>query len=172
MCGIYIGFSKPKDVKFPILSWMIQWVEKRPYSHTYLKWYDPWIDQYVIYEARGTTVHLISEHKFLEQCEVVKEFRLEFNDENVKKQIIRRAFDNIEAKYAIMQLVGLGIVKLFKNFGRIIANPFSSGGHSYICSEVVADILINVLHVQVEQDIDSISPSDIYKIVEKIGVAR
>lgn len=172
MCGIYIGFSKPKNNRFPILSWLIRWVEKRPYSHTYIKWYDPWIDEYIVYEARGTTVHLISEKKFLEECEIIEEFRLEFQDENIKKQIIKRAFDTIESKYAILQLVGIGLVKLLKNFGKIIQNPFKNEGHAYVCSEVVADILINVLKVVIGQDINSISPSDIHKVVEKLPFAK
>jgi len=172
MCGIYIGFSKPKDEGFPILSWLIRWIEKRPYSHTYVKYYDPWLDKYMVYEARGFTVHLISEHKFLEDCEIVEEFRLEFEDEEIKKQILRRAFDTIEAKYAILQLFGIGIVKLFKNFGKIIQNPFVNKSHAYICSEVVADILVNVLNVEITQDLQSISPSDIHSIIEKLPFSK
>lgn len=173
MCGITVGFSKAKNNIFPIFSWLIMLVEKRPYSHAYMKWYDPYIDKNIIYEARGLTVHLISETRFLQSEDIIAEFRIELQDDNVKKQVLKHAFDTIEAKYSFIQLLGLGVVKIFKNFGKTISNPFDDNNRTgYICSEVVAEVLKKVLNVPITEDLDSISPSDLYKIVEILPNAR
>lgn len=171
MCGITVGFSTSKD--FSLVAWTIKSIEKRPYSHAYLKYYDPFLDRNIIYEANGLSVDLISESRFLKDNIVIQEFRIELGDEELKKEVLRHAFDTIESKYSFIQLLGIGIVKIFKNFGRTISNPFDDTNRTgYICSEVVAEILKEVLKVPIIEDLDSISPSDLYKIVESMPNAK
>lgn len=164
MQTVTIGFSKPKGKKFPIFSWIIRLVDWTPYSHVYLRWDSKYLERTLVYEASGTTVHFVEGSRFDKRIEVVHQYPIEVTDAQ-KKKMVQKAVDFSNAPYGIKQVAGIGIVKLARLFGKDIKNPFSDGSATWVCSEIVNDVLKD-LGMDVGVHRDNVTPKDIQKFLE------
>lgn len=156
--NIIIGFSKAKG--FKPFSWLIQRFEKTPYSHVYIKVYSKHFGDYDIYQASKGFVNHLTESVFLEHNEVVREFILECKS---KLTLIDYCRKKLGIPYSLLSLFGI----FLRRFG-IKSKLFSDKDKAYICSELAAKILIecNIAHLQ--EDLDYITPKQLYEIIEKI----
>lgn len=164
MKSIIIGFSKPKNHSFPIFSWIIRFVDWAPYSHVYIRWNSKSIDRDLIYQASGISVHFLSGKKFDQKAESLFKYQIEIN-ESLKYKTIQKCVDNLGSPYGIKQALGIGIVKLFRLFGKDIKNPFADGNATWVCSELVLDVLKD-LGMKININADNVTPKDIQKFLE------
>lgn len=165
---ILVGFSKPKNHKFPIFSWLIRLIEWTPYSHSFIRWSSSWLERDVVYEASGTMVHFVVGHKFDKKAETLALYEIHCSDE-ARRKLIQKAMDRSAAPYGMKQVFGILLVKLMRLFGKDIKNPFSDGSATWICSEVVMDALIE-LGITFDVHIDNVTPKDLKKGLDsKLG---
>lgn len=161
---MHIGFSRPRS-KFLIISWLIRAVERTNYSHVYIRWKSDWLDRDIVYEASGTMVHFLEGKRFDKKAECVHLFKVDCSDE-ARKKIIQFAMDNAGASYGIKQLLGIGIVKLMRIFGKDIKNPFSDGKSTWVCSELAGEALKELGH-KIPICRDNLTPKDIFTILNE-----
>jgi hypothetical protein len=136
MKTITIGFSKNKK----ILSKIIRWITRSGVSHTYIKYRQPDTDKLVVCQASGLSVNIENYDLFLTHQEIHQEFDIHIDDcfWYAAQDFIAT---NIGKPYSIKQLVGMIVVLIGRSIGIGINNPFRDGMHSFICVEVVANII-------------------------------
>ena len=163
---VYVGFSKPK-MKFPIYSWLIRALEHTEFSHVYV-WHDTKYNLPIIYQASGVAVNFMSGPIFKEKNEVVKEFCFQVTDVAFQKYM-QYALENVGRDYSLKQAFGILVKKLF----RLKQNPFSNGRSDYICSELVAVILDELMSFKLPTYFfDYATPKDIYLLCQRIEKER
>ncbi len=166
MFNLTVGFSKPKNNKFPIFSWAIRLVDRTPYSHVYISWKSDSLERTLIYEASGSMVHFLSGERFNKKAKVLYEYEFEISNE-LRKKLLQKAVDYAGASYGIKQIFGIVLVKIFRALGRDIKNPFSDGKATWVCSELVSDLLKEIgMDIGIHQD--NVTPKDIQQYLEKI----
>ena len=166
MDKLIIGFSKSKK-KFALYSWLIRFVEGTEFSHAYIRWYSNSLERDVIYQASGTMVNFCGRGVFDEHHQVVDEFEVELSAE-VKKKVIQYAMDNAGVPYGLKPALGMGWVRFMKILGYEVPNPFRDGKKTYVCSELVADILVEVLGHDLDHDLDDVGPRILYDYAKKL----
>lgn len=161
MNSIFIGFSRPKS-KLALLAHIIRFFEGRtPYSHVFIRWNSDKLGRNLIYEAKSSGINFTSPIYFSENVIVVKEFELIISSET-KTKILQFCIDNARKKYGVLQIFGIGIVRLIRKLGFKIENPFTTG---MVCSELVGKILNEFLGFKIEE-LDLAGPRDIYEVLE------
>lgn len=165
MKKITIGFSKAES-KFAIFAKLIQLVLGTSFSHTYIKFKSESIDRILIYQASGLAVNFMPEHRFLEHHVPIAEYELEVSEETYKKTI-QFAVDKSGTPYGITQILGILYIKLLGCLGITVKNPFSTGTNNYICSELVTEILREILELNFYYDLDSVTPKELYNFMKE-----
>jgi hypothetical protein len=155
--SIIVGFSTHKD--FNILSWIIQKVEKTTFSHVYIRWYSATTDRQLTYQASGLAVNFCGQEVFYTKNVDIAQFSISITDAE-KITILQTAIDLAGKPYGIMDLVGIGLVRLMALFGKKIKNLFRDEGNAYICSELVATILIKIGFKF--EELSDVTPKDVY----------
>ena len=156
---IIIGFSKPKNNKFPIFSWLIRLIEWTPYSHVYIQWHSDSLERDIIYQASGTMVNFMGSKRFNEHVETLFQYKIKCSSE-AKKRVVQKAIDLAGAPYGVKQVFGITLVKLMRFFGKDIVNPFADGSKTWVCSELGMEIITDLgLSVPVQQE--NATPRDI-----------
>lgn len=158
---IYIGFSKPKNKKFPIFSWLIRLFERTPYSHVYIRWHSRGAGVDVCYEAAGTQLRFMGPEPFKSNIQPLHEYELEISKELYPK-LLTYCMTNAGMDYGLKQAFGIALVKLFK----LKKNPFADGRKSQVCSELVGNILQEVFQLNIGIDMDIAGPKDIDKYLK------
>lgn len=159
--SIMVGFSRPKKHSFPIFSWLIRLIEWTPYSHCYIRWGSEWLERDVVYEASGTMVHFKEGKRFDDKVEVVHLFEIECSSDT-RKKVIQKAMDFSGAPYGLKQVAGILLVKMARWIGCDLKNPFSDGNKTWVCSEIVAEIL-EELGVEFSVSKDNVTPRDLFE---------
>jgi hypothetical protein len=159
MQTVTVGFSKPN--KWKPFAALIMWGYNIPYDHVYIKFHSSFYDRNVIYQASGTMVNFMSPTVFDSANEIVKEFTLEITDQNMIK-MVQFAMDNAGKPYGIKQCFGLAIVRIAEIFGKSIPNPFKADGSTYVCVQLVEDIVNEFTSVKIEQPSNTITPKSMY----------
>jgi len=165
--NLTIGFSKPKDKLFPIFSYLIRLVEITPYSHVYLQWHNKYTDTLLTYEAGGSSVHFKGKKVFDKSIIPVHEFELEITKEQ-HKALMKYCFETAGTKYGILQVIGIGYVKLMCLFNKKVKNPFTDGDKSQVCSELVGNVLSDILMKEHGLDLDVAGPRAIYEFLQEL----
>ena len=158
---ITIGFSKPKTF-FKPFSWAIRLVQWTEYSHVYVKWTSKSTGIDLIYQASGTSVNFMAKRIFDTHAVVVKEFELDITDETFNK-LLRYCLNNAGVDYGFKSVFGIALVKL----GICKKNPYTDGDSSYVCSELVGQILKNIFEYDLNINLDIADPKDIYNFLEQ-----
>lgn len=156
MRTIIVGFSRPKALFVPY-SLLIRAVDHIDYSHVYLKFHSDHYDCNLIYQASHVATNFYNESYFDAEEIVVKEFKIEVSDE-IYDAAMKYSIDHVGAPYGVKQVVGIACQMMFGD------NPFKDGDKSYVCSELVQD----VMKFPIDQDPDNIRPIHIYQYLEKI----
>lgn len=165
---IKIGFTKPTAWFVPY-SWIIRLGYGTSYSHVYLEWYSDSLDCRMIYEAAGSMIHFTSPIVFEQKEVILKQYSIEISDK-LKRKMIRNCIMRCGIPYAIKESIGIGIVRIMGFCGiKLKKNPLGDGDSKSKCSELIYDILMEILSSedkellleQVKNELDLISPLDI-----------
>lgn len=160
---IIIGFSRPKS-GFQPFSWLIRGVNRTPYSHTYIKYYNSFADRWTIYQASGTKVNYIGETRFNDVEVICGEFEIDITLDT-KKKTVQYAIDMVGTPYGVKHIIGIGAVMIARLFGKKIKNPLYDGNATMVCSELVTDILTEILKQGDGLDPETAMPVDVFNFL-------
>jgi len=158
--NIIIGFSSAKS-KYALFGKAIELVEKRPFSHALVIYQDPITGIDMVFQAAHGIVHSCSFSKFCEYNNIIKLYKLEFTQQEYD-EFYKMMLTLLGTKYGWCQIIGIFIKKLIH-----IESPFHNGLQSIICSELAARIC-KIKNIPITIDLDSITPSDLDKILSEI----
>ena len=167
MTILYVGFSCPK--KWNVFSWLIEKVDHRNFSHTYVMWHSDSLNRDLLYEATTRCVRFQNGPGFTEKNETVARFAIPATDAQMA-DVMRLCIDFAGYEYGFKQCLGIAWVHFRQLFGGRVTNPFSDDTGTMVCSEVVYRVLTIVAPDIVEHlDPDTVTPGDLYqRIVERI----
>lgn len=149
---IVFGFSRPKQER--VLSKLIRCIEKRDFSHSYVRLSDPsGLD--IIFQASGLAVNLCLAENFRKDETIVEEYEITLDDSS-KEVVWEYVMDQLGKPYSVNQLIWILIKKVFGI--RLSHND----DDSVICSENSARLAIFV-GLMVSEDLDYETPSDFQK---------
>lgn len=134
MKTLKIAFSRPRS-KWAIGSYIIRWFEGAPFSHALLRWEAESLDRELIYESSHGYVHFISGQRFDIDEETVEEYELDYEDAAFI-QAVQKCVDYAEVRYGYLELWGMALERITG-----IRNPFRDQDKTFVCSELVGDIL-------------------------------
>jgi len=162
---VTFGFSTSRACK--PFSKAIQLVEKRPYSHVYIKYIDELTGDVMIFQASHGDVNLIPESRFLENNIILEEYDMEVSDE-VYLRIRKKTNSLLGLKYSFIQILNITAQKVFQSKDiKLVIN----GNKQFICSELGL-VILEEAHPETIADQDSVTPSDFNKIINIIGIKR
>lgn len=164
MDSIVVGFSRPRSWLKPF-SWLIRLVTWSPYSHTYIRYNNPYANRNEIFQASGMLVNFIGQAMFDTEENICAEFNIPVTSQT-KQLVVQNAIDKCGSPYGVGQVVGFGCVLFCRIFGKKIKNPFASTS-SFVCSELVADLLNEINGITL--DSSTMTPKDIYTYVISKG---
>jgi hypothetical protein len=137
--NIIIGFSRPS--RFNPISSAIREVERTPYSHNYVRFYSASIDRWLVYHASHTSLHFLSWETFQKQNKILEEWEVT-GTALQKVEALQFCVDNAGLPYGVLEIVGMGIIRLAKAWFDIrMNNPLSGVVKSQVCSEVALRVL-------------------------------
>lgn len=166
MKQITIGFSKA-STKFPIFSWLIMLTQKTPYSHVYLKYTNDYADRVVYYQASHTLVNYMNEPTFLGQEKVVEEYTFNISNDSFKA-VLQFAIDNAGKPYGTLSIIGLAMVQIAMLFGIRMHNPLKKAGETWICDQLIAQLLASCENVKLPMPLDDMTPADMNAFVKTL----
>ncbi len=136
---ITVGFSTRKT----LLAWLIRKAERTPYSHVYVRYWNPFIEEHVVLHAAGFNVHFSTLDRFLaEKNIIIQEYDIPLDSKDQLKAIIKFSTRMAGASYGSTQLLGMGWARILKGMtNKSHKNPFKDGEKTMVCSEFVAHIL-------------------------------
>lgn len=150
--NIYVGFSRP-TTSFPIFAWFIQWVEKRPYDHAYIRFSDPTTQKQMIFQASKNMVNLYSYPIFLQYNKPIKEYTLDIDNVHYN-DLWNYITDNLGIPYGLKIDFGIFLMKIIPF---LKSNPFSDNNEE-VCSVLAAKVCA-MLGITIPEDFDSVDPS-------------
>ena len=147
---VRIGFSK-RNMFF---SRFLRWVEKRPYSHCYIRYRNHITQQDLILHAAFLSIHTLTLENFQKHGNIiVKEYMYEVKDSAKIKDMLTFVYDQSGTPYGWIQLVGMGLVKLAAFFGKTIKNPLADKKKTMVCSEFCAHFA-KISGIKSDTDVD------------------
>jgi len=159
--SITIGFSKPKNMIFPIFSWLIRLIGKTPYSHTYIRWQTS-VGPSICYQAAHTTIHFLSDRCFEEQIEEIESFNFSITDEQYGK-LLKYCLENCGVKYGLIEVFGVLAAQVFN----LKKNPFARGQNEQFCAELVLRIVDEIDGAKPPFDPDLVTLKTLHDYVVK-----
>lgn len=156
---IIVGFSRAKSC-FALGSKVIQLVEKRPYSHVFVRYIHPITNIALVTQASHGMVNMMNFDLFQEHNVVVKDYHFDVPPEKYKK-FLEFLHKNIGKPYSKWQLVLIGIKKIFG-----VELHMYNKDKEFICSEWGARIL-EVLDIVNTCDEDYLTPSNLDSLINK-----
>jgi len=156
-----IGFSKPKNKMFPFFSWLIRLWDNAPYSHVYIRWTSN-NSLNICYQASRSMVHFLGEKVFNQTILPIEEYELDITQEQYQ-QMLRFCVLNSGVNYSFKQILGIVLAKVL----RLSKNPFSDQNNGYVCSELIAQIMLDKLSITFDKEIELLTPRDINIMCKK-----
>ena len=120
------------------------------------------LDRKLVYQASGLQVKFVGSILFYDHNESVKEYELQISEET-HKRLLQFAIDKAGQPYSIKQLFGIALYMLTD---KVYLNE--DGRSAYVCSELIGQIMVDVLGITVMKDLDLITPKDLYDILASI----
>ena len=152
---IVVAFSSPKE--FNLSSSIIKAVMGTKYSHVLVYWKAEKLDRRLVYQASHGSVHFLELDNFLKNNEVHSEHLIEITQEQYV-DLVRRCVDLAGQPYGFCELANIAINDLANYAGLKV--DFGDG-KGYICSELLADLLISVCNATFKKPKHLIKPKDI-----------
>lgn len=134
MKKITIAFSKPSS-RLAIVSLLIRIFERSKFSHALIRWKSDALQREMVYHASHGMVHFIEGSRFDTVAETVAAYEIDLT-ESQHLQVVQKAVDLAGVKYGFLTLIGIAFERITK-----IRNPFRDQSKSFICSELVGEIL-------------------------------
>ena len=159
---IIVGFSRAKS-NLKLGSTAIQLAEKRNFGHAYIRYYSDEKQCDIVAQASHGFVNEMSFDIFKETNIVVKEYTLECNEEHFKKVLKFIGF-KLGTKYSQMQIILIAIKKVL----RFEVKQYNKDKY-FICSEFAA-VICNILDIEVPEELDYFTPSDLDTLLRNNGV--
>lgn len=156
-----IGFSKAKEWT-KIGSTIIRLVEKRDYSHVYIRYTCPFSNEQIVSQASHGFVNETQYDIFKEHNIVVEEFEIECNDKQYLDVIIFSR-KKLGTKYSRLQIIWIGIKKVLH-----IQIKETNHDLEYICSEWGVRLCEIAELEKAPINIDTFTPSDMHKLLENL----
>lgn len=160
MNRVIVGFSKTKS-NWLILSPIIQWVEKTPYSHVYIRFTDYITNRQLVFESSLGMVHFCTFDSMKVGNDIVEEWAVSIDDLQYRK-LWNFMLNRLELRYGFLELVWIGLKKLTG-----IKFVSGDGEQTQICSELAARVC-EALGIPVPGNLDYITPRDLQKIVANV----
>jgi hypothetical protein len=157
---ITIGFSSAKN-SLMLFARGIEFIEKRPYSHVFIKYHDCVHQKDLIFQASHGKVNLTVYNDFIKHNDVIKTYDLDF-DEFESAEFFKLISIMIHRKYSWLDILGILWRKITK-----LKNPFKDGMDTVICSELGA-MVCKIKKIPIPDHIDDVTPSDLDKILANI----
>lgn len=156
---VYIGFSHANN----LFSKAIASIEKRPFSHCYIRVKDFLTGKYIVYHASYGLVHSGLFCKFFANTKIIKEFEFDILDSQYR-DIHSFLLSKLGAPYSFLQILGILLVKIL----RISKIPkwARNKDDAEICSELAAKVA-HKMGVIINEDFDQITPSRLNDILIK-----
>lgn len=159
---IYIGFSYHKSSP---VSKAIKTIEGSEYSHVYIRRVSKY-GEYV-YQASGLAVNFMNIDIFREENVTVEEYQFELPDDK-REQLISFFIKYAGASYALSSLFKLLAILAGRRVGKKIVFK-GDGDKTFICSELGAFFVENILEIEVDGPIDYMTPKDLNPIIKAHG---
>lgn len=156
-----MGFSRPK--KFAIGSAVIRIAENSPFSHAFLRWYAEGIKRDMVYQASHGMVHFVSGENFDNINETIVSYYVDLTDEQFKN-VIKKCVDLAGTKYGTLALLGMGLERATG-----IENPFRDGDRTFVCSELVGEVLKQSGIADVAIDLELAGPKKLESAISAIS---
>lgn len=156
---ITIGFSSPKKTK--LFSSLIKLFQGTKYSHIFIRKYSSFLNTEYVYQASGLSVNFINSKSFDEINDTLHAYQIDLTDKQ-HREFMHFAMTNAGKPYGIKQILGIVLSK----FG-IKSTKFNDGSDSYICSELVAKVLMDHKDLKLDKPVDMVTPKDLFEIMEK-----
>lgn len=151
MSSVIFGFSKP--VNFNLLSAAIEAVEKRPFSHCYVRFKEPVSQKDVVFQASGLVVNMCLFETFRTEHIPVEEFELPVTDSEFAA-LWNEVLSELGVSYSVLQLIYILINKLVRTK--------TGDAPGEICSKLAAQVS-TILGLPVSGDLSYETPSDFEK---------
>lgn len=154
---IYIGFSKPS--KFSAFASLIEAVECRGYDHVYIRVQEPISNRWMIFQASGLVVNLLSAQNFLSNKVSLKEYEINCTDIQYKA-VWNFINASLGLPYSLIEDLGILLMKIF----RLKDQPFNKGMSAWFCSKLGAKIC-EILGISIPEDVADVDPSALDSIL-------
>jgi hypothetical protein len=161
MNEIIIGFSRPK--KYNPFSALIMWAGKSDFSHAYIKYFDQFTKQWMIFQASSLKVNFESEERFLEKEEIIAEFVIPISD-RIKRKTLQWAQNTVGSPYGTLKILGFAWVVFCRKLGKKVSNPFQEKG-SFFCSELATCVLEDEIKDGDDMDPSTAMPVDVFNFL-------
>lgn len=169
MKTIIIGFSRPK--KFKLHAWFIMKLDRVNFDHAYLRFHSGNFDREIIYQAIGKGVQFIGNNLFQSINDSIEEYEIEIDQEQHVK-LMQFCIDNSGIPYGLLQVLGVGLVKLLSRVHITISNPFGDGLKTEFCDEIIGRCLNQINKTEFDYDFENLTPSDLKDILVKSNIKR
>jgi len=158
-----IGFSRPNSWK-PFAQ-AIMLADHTNFSHTYIKIYSEKLDCTFIFQASGSYVNIMNSTVFETHNTIVEEIAIPISEET-RLEILKFAFQQLGKPYSLKQILGITIFRLASLFGIRLSNLFADNDESFVCSELVGDVIRKFVNPAYDSNLEIISPKDILVYLE------
>lgn len=139
-------------------------VDQSNFSHVSISWKSSYLEREIVYQASGLAVNFCEGARFRQEHEIIKELTFSIS-EDTQKKVIQFAMDRAGVPYSIKQVFGIAYIKLLKLFKINENNPFSDGRKAYVCCELVAEILKELLNFDIKDNLDNLTPRELYQLL-------
>lgn len=156
---ITVGFSRAKDW-WLIGSKAIAAIEKRPYSHAFIKYESSMTGMELIAQASHGCINAMNYERFLSVNTVVKEYEFDISPDDFTF-MMDYIETNLGTPYSRLQIFLLALKKIFK-----IEVNIHNKDEAFICSEFIARILEIIGIIPKIEDTDYLTPSDLDTLLQ------
>ena len=158
---ITIGFSTAKN-DLMLFARGIEAIEKRPYSHVFIRYDDPITGIEMVFQASHGMVNHMSYALFLTGNKVIKGYNINYNRVEFNT-FYTFTLSRLGAPYGWKSILGIFLSKILR-----ISNPFPNAKLTDICSQLGAQVCA-LKGMQMPQDMSSVTPSNLDTLIQNAG---
>jgi hypothetical protein len=158
MKQVTVCFSKSRNRRFPIGSWLIRWYLGTAYSHVSYHFEAEKYDCTLVYEAVGSGIRFIEKQNWLQHAEIVSSYSLTIPD-SIYEKMMFVCIKKAGLPYGYSQNLGVVVADILN----LRHNPLPAHEN---CSELLAEILEEAGYV-FSKSYDLITPLDIERALKR-----